>query len=127
MENVRFAKLTSCTCPGYTVTYECTVMGGIGTVWRGSAINCENSANEVFLLHNRFGLSDRDYTKTCNNGTISGRGVRVTGGFYTSQLSVKISLDLLGKTVECAPSGESSQAADYESQMINATTSMILS
>ena len=62
-ENVRFAKLTNCTCPGYTVTYECTVMGGVGTVWRGSAVNCENSANEMLLLHNCFGLSDRDYTK----------------------------------------------------------------
>ena len=38
-------------------------MGGIGTVWRGSAINCENSANEMLLLHNHLGLSDRDYTK----------------------------------------------------------------
>ena len=122
MENVELVKLISCTCPGYIVAYECTVMGGLGTVWSGSAFNCENSANEMVLLHRRFGLSDRDYTKTCNNGAISGRGVRVSDDFYTSQVNVTISRDLIGKTIECAHYSGSSQAMG--SLMINATTSM---
>ena len=37
----------TCTCPSDTIslTYECTAMGGIGTTWRGSAVNkyCEDS------------------------------------------------------------------------------------
>ena len=120
---VRLAKLTSCTCPGYIVTYECTVMGGLGTVWRGSAFNCEISANEIVLLHSRFGLSDRDYTKTCNNGAISGYGVTVSNGFYTSQVNVTISRELIGKTIECAHFGGSLQAVG--SLTITATTCMV--
>lgn len=118
MEGIKLAELTSCTCRGFTAVYECTVMGGLVTIWRGNAINCENSAAGMLLLHNRFGTSDRDYTKTCNNGTISGRGARVSGVFYTSQLRVNISLDLIGKTIECASFNNSSQSI-----IINATTS----
>ena len=69
-------------------------------MWSGSAFNCAEKNNEVFLPHNQFGSSSRRYS-TCNNKTISGRGVRVLGRFYASQLSVKVSSDLIGKTIEC--------------------------
>ena len=97
-------------------------MGGLGTVWSGTAFDCENSANGMVLLHSRFGLSDRDYTKTCNNGAISGRGVTASDSFYTSQVNVTISRDLIGKTIECAHYGGSSQAVG--SLRITTTTSM---
>ena len=29
-------------------------MGGSGTVWRGKAFSCENSNDEIVLLHSRF-------------------------------------------------------------------------
>ena len=50
-------KLSGCTCPGYT-TFECTIQSGLGgaTVWKGSALDCIKSNNEIVLLHSRFGL-----------------------------------------------------------------------
>ena len=93
-------------------------MGGLATIWRGSAFNCEDSANMIVLLHSQFRPSSM--AKTCNNGVISGRGVRVVNSFYTSQLSIKISFDLIGKTIECAQSGQLGASA---SEMINETTS----
>jgi hypothetical protein len=57
-----------------TLTFECTVVGGSGTIWRGSAFDCENSNDEITLLHSRF--ANRTIG-TCNNGTIVGRDIRI--------------------------------------------------
>ena len=84
VENVGLVKLTSCICPGFTVVYECTVMGGTATVWAGSALNCANSHNEIVLLHPF--QSNKDYSKTCNNGNIVGHSVNtVAGDIHTSR------------------------------------------
>ena len=74
-------------------------MGGLGTLWRGSAFNCE-----IYLLHNHFVLSDsgENYTKTCNDRDISGRSLEAFDGFYISRLSVKVRSNSIGRTVECA-------------------------
>ena len=109
-----FAKITDCICPGYSVTYECTVIGGLGTVWRGTAFN---SCGEIFLLHDRFG---ENYTKTCNNGEISGGSLGVFGSFYVSQLSVKVRFSSIGKTVQCAHDDENTVIIG--SSTIQATT-----
>ena len=42
--------LSECTCIGYTITFECTVLSGFGgatVVWKGSAFDCTRSDNEV--------------------------------------------------------------------------------
>ena len=104
MENAaKFVQITSCTCLGHVVTYECTVMRGLGTVWRGNAFDCASSDNEIYLLESHFDSSERS-SITCNNGMITGRINRIDGGFYTSQLSVTVSSDLIGKNVSCAQS-----------------------
>ena len=77
-------------------------MSGLGTVWRGSAFNCANRNNEIFLLDNNFGSMDGNPLSECNNGAITGQVIGVEEGFYTSQLSVTVSSDLIGKTIECA-------------------------
>ena len=79
---------SDCISPGYcnTLTFECTVMGGLGTVWRGTAFSCENSNDEIVLLHSQF---VNGTLGTCNNGTIVGQDIRVENDtYYTSQLSV---------------------------------------
>ena len=86
--------MSGCVCPGDTLTYECTVMGGIWTVWTGSAFNCY----EIALLHSRF-MNTRTYT--CNNGAIVAQSLSVEGNYYTSQLNVTITPDIIGKTIEC--------------------------
>ena len=91
---------SSCACPNYSVTYECTVVGQGATVWQGSALDCESSSSDIVLLHSRFTLASGTNV-TCNNGGIVGQSLRVENKSYTSQLKVKVSSDLIGKTVEC--------------------------
>ena len=66
----------------------------------GSAFNCAESDNEILLLHQRFRLDGA--FGTYNNGTIVTQSIRVQNGSYTSQLSVNVSDDVIGKTIECA-------------------------
>ena len=97
------AVLTSgCVRPGDTLSYECTVMEGIATVWTGTAFNClYYTSNEIVLLHSRF---DTETYGICNNGAsiIVAKSLSVDGNNYTSQLNVTITLDTAGKTIECA-------------------------
>ena len=86
-----------CVCPGRNFTYECSVVGGRFTVWRGTVIsgNCE-----VALFHSQF----RDPGATsgkCNNGAVVGYNIGVENNCYTSKLDILISSGLNGSTVEC--------------------------
>lgn len=89
------------------MTYECTVTGGLGTIWQGSAINkyCTDSGGQILLLHSRFG-SETNYLIICGNGTIAGQSVGVeNNNRYTSRLTIiTVSSNILGDTVECAHS-----------------------
>ena len=93
---------SNCICPGYTVTFaECTVVGRpVGaTVWKGTAFDhCAN--DELNLLHLRFGTDDSE-VQECNNGSIIGRGLRVEEGCYTSELTITVSSDMIGKSIQC--------------------------
>ena len=74
---------------GDTVVYQCTVtditMGGLSTIWQGSAFNCSGSGNMILLIHSQYGMS---VTQGCRNGALVGEGVRNNSNDYTSQLSV---------------------------------------
>ena len=91
-------KSNNCSCLGDTLTFECTVMSELGTIWRGSAFNCSSSDHEIYLLR-------RDYlshASVCNNGMIRGRVVQLEEMIYTSQLNVTFNPGLTETTVECA-------------------------
>ena len=93
--------LSECTCPGFNVTYECTVMGTDAgfTVWRGSAFNC--ASNDIILRHMRF-ASVEGAMGECNKGSIVGHSVTVeAGSFYISQLNVRVSPEVIGENIEC--------------------------
>ena len=85
----------TCSCIGDTLTFECTIMNGLGTAWRGSAFNCASSGNEINLLVNNIG------DLTCNDGLIIGRVIKREGNNYTSQLNVTLSSNLIGQIIEC--------------------------
>ena len=89
----------SCICPGHTLMFECTVSNGSGgtTVWQGSAFDC--ARNGILLRHSQF--ESQMAIGVCNNGAITGRGVRSLDNAFTSQLNVSITASLQGKTVEC--------------------------
>ena len=93
----------TCACPGDSLTYTCTVVGGALTVW--SSICSGHSA--ITLIHTRFG--DGSAVDECNGGSVVGRGVSVvidTGvNCYISELSFNASSDLNGRTVECIRDG----------------------
>ena len=98
LQNLVFT--SGCTCPGYTLIYECTVMSGPGgvTVWNGTALNC--TSNEIVLLHRRFTSADGAFD-VCNNGSIVGQSLRVEDNFYTSQLNVTFNSDMIGESISC--------------------------
>ena len=95
-----------CNCIGDTLTFECTVMTGRGTIWRGSAFNCASTGNEIILLNSSVGV------QTCNSGIITGQVIKHQRNNYTSQLNVVFSSDLIGRSIECA-SDNGSQIAVF--------------
>lgn len=81
-------------------------MGGYGTVWRGSALaDCE-----MLLLHGDYEIPN--YKKICNNGNIVGGNVHIENGvengtyIYGSQLNVIVTLNMIGKSIECVHESE---------------------
>ena len=70
-------------------------MGNGSTLWEGSALDCT-----IVLRHNLFGQSG-GVPRTCNNGDVTGRSLRVEDDCYTSQLSVTVSRTLNNKTIVC--------------------------
>ena len=74
-----------CVCSGHTLTFECTVMRGVGIIWRGSAFNnCSGSNNnEISLRDSGNGNRMQEPITRCN-GTIVGRVVKIENGSFTS-------------------------------------------
>ena len=91
---------SGCICPGFNLIYECTVMGSSAgfTVWQGTALNC--SSNEISLFHGRF-TQAKGALRECNKGAIVGHSLRVENGFYTSQLSVKVTFEVIRESIRC--------------------------
>ena len=91
--------VSGCSCPEYTLTYECTVKGGVATVWNGDAFDCVSSNNAITFLHLRFMSGDKP--TTCNNGTIIGQTLGIEDNCYTSQVNVTVSPKLTGRNIKC--------------------------
>ena len=87
-------------------------------MWKGSAFDCTKSDNEIVLLHSHFG-SDEGTHRTCNNGSIIGEAIKVEENYYTSQLHVTVSPDMIGERIECANDGST---MEIEPSTIMATT-----
>ena len=86
-------------CPGDILSFQCTVTGGHATVWQGSAFDCANSNNEIQFGHNQFNNTS---TKSCNDGIIVGQSLYIEDNNYTSQLTITITTNMTGKTIQCA-------------------------
>ena len=92
--------MSRCDCPEYTLSFLCSVEGGLLTVWKGSTFDCSNSNDEISFLHSHF----NNVTKECSNKTIVVRSLRVENNHYISQLSVKVDTELEvqgNHTIEC--------------------------
>ena len=98
----RLITKSDCIYPGCTVTFaECTIVGrSVGTtVWKGTAFD-QCTSDELNLLHSQFGTQVQPILK-CNNGFITGRGLIVEEGCYASELTITVSSDMIGKTIQC--------------------------
>ena len=94
-------KLTGeCACLGDTLTYNCAVLGRFegATVWSGTVFDC--ASNDVTLLHSAY-RSDVGAFGMCNNGAIAAWSLGVENSYYTSQLYVRLTSDVVGKTIAC--------------------------
>ena len=91
--------MSQCACPGETVSFLCTIIGGGTTLWKGSLFNCPSANNEVVLRHSQFSTG---INGACNGGDITGQSIQVVNNCYMSQLNVRVSSGLANTTVECA-------------------------
>ena len=96
-----FTLINGCACLGHQLTYECTTVGGVGTVWQGTAFQCAVHNNQIFLRHSQF-TSPQGTSETCTNGAISGKSLRVEQNHFVSQVNVTVSMNLNEQTVQCA-------------------------
>ena len=93
--------ITSCTCPGNEVVFECAVAGGGATIWQGTALE-ECAGGRIILRHSQFEYG-HNVSQTCGaNGPVVGRATSVVSDSYTSQLIINVSQHLNGSTIECA-------------------------
>ena len=78
----------------------CTTIGNGTTVFGGSAFHCPSTNNEITLRHSQF--KNANHGGTCNNDSIVAQFDKIEGDKYTSQVQVRITSDLLGKTINCS-------------------------
>ena len=93
--------LTSCTCPGHEIVFECINDDSAGTIWHGTAL--EECDKDITLRHSRFNES-YGYTlnTTCGTiGQVTVRAVLAENQVHISQLILNFSQSLNGSTVQC--------------------------
>ena len=83
-------------CPENIVVFDCSVSGGVATVWRGSIFNCRG--NQIVLRHHNF---VHEASGTCNDGDIVAYSSEVTKNSYSSLLNVTVTPEMHNGTVEC--------------------------
>ena len=106
---------SGCTCPGDQLVFECSVQGGVATVWQGSIFDCGHGVHSIRLRHSKFNLQ-QSARGECNNRLsqpIVAQSIGVFNGTYISQLNVTVTEAMNNMTVECT--------AEY----VNAITSII--
>ena len=74
------------------------MFGSGATIWNGTALLCPLSANEIRLRHSQF---QSGITRGCNNGTAVGRSISSQNSVYTSQLSISVTSQIIGRSVQC--------------------------
>ena len=86
---------SNCVCPGDTLAFVCSAIGGAATVWKGSVFNCPG--NEILLRH----AIGSEASGLCNNGAVVASAIEFTNNSYISQLNVTVGPEMHNRTVEC--------------------------
>jgi hypothetical protein len=83
---------------GSVLTYECSVVGEGSTVWTGGGFDCPSTNDSIILRHT---TEYNTTSRTCNSGSITGRGDLVDRDLFTSLLIIYYTPDLEGTNVTC--------------------------
>ena len=107
-----------CAFDGDTLTFNCTVLSSAGgaTVWMGTAFDCPN--NEITLLHSLY-KSGQGAIGVCNNGAIVAQSLGVEDSYYTSQLNITVTSNMIGKNITCV------NALNLTSEVVQLSTTII--
>ena len=90
-----------CSCPREFLVFNCTIMDGGITLWRGTAFNCPSDNDEIILRHSQYASGSA--SGECNSGAITGHSLQnVVNNRFTSQLNITSSAALNRRSVECA-------------------------
>ena len=95
-------QITSCTCPGHELVFECTFQGGITTTWQGTIFDACTD-NHIDLRHSQFNSNGtQNRSINCSDtGMIFSQPISSPNHEYHSQLSLTYSQQLNNKTVDC--------------------------
>ena len=107
--------LTSCTCPGHEIVFECIVNGDSATIWHGTALEeCDN--DNILLRHSYFNTTGGYLiSMMCDTiGQVTGRAVSALNQIFVSQLTLNFSQNLTGHTILCnSNSGSMNNSYSY--------------
>ncbi len=93
---------------------------GGATVWQGTAFDC--LSNEITLLHSRFTYNGDGTFGVCNDGAIVGKSIGAENGCFTSQLTIKLSANMIGENIVCINDDTSNSESEVGSARIITTT-----
>jgi hypothetical protein len=95
------------------------VSGNGATIWKGTAFDCSSINNEFTIFHSTNDISEMP--KYCSNGAIIGRAVGTKNDSYTSQITIQVSDEFNGKTVDCVHD-DGTNFTEIGSAILNITT-----
>ena len=117
-----FKILNDCTCPQYIASYQCTIGGEGFTIWRGTALDCSFSRDQIVLRHSSFSSGT---TASCNDGLLIGRSLNTARNYFTSVLNVNVTTSLEGSNAECAYENGSLTSYVVGSSLISITRGLV--
>ena len=112
----------TCHRPEDVVVFDCSVSGGVATIWKGSIFNCHSSGNQILLRHYNF---KNGANGICNDGEIIAYSSEVTNSSYSSRLNVTVTPEMHNGTVECFQVGLTDSTSAGTCTLILATGKFI--
>ena len=101
-------RISECACLSQNVTYQCTVCGGLFTVWKFPNTGC----SDITLRHANFSAK---ITIECGNIRATGEGLYEDNDCYTSELMVLVRPSI---TIECAVDDGTAERVINTSELI---------
>ena len=102
-------RISECACLSQNVTYQCTVCGGLFTVWKFPNSGCES---DITLRHANFSAQ---IPIECDKITAVGQGLDIKNDCYTSELTILVRPSI---TIGCAVDNGTAERVINSSELI---------